>query len=85
VEDEVRSALINTDLSSRTAQYAGIVKRCPISGDLWLWLGKDYLAGEDFDGAERALERVLTVDRDNQEAQELLKSARARRLTSQKN
>ena len=72
VEADVRQALITPELDQRTKMYAGLVKRCPSSADLWLWLGKDYLAADDLDNATRSFEKVLTYDHDNAEAKSLL-------------
>ncbi len=79
IEDEVRAALITTELSVRTTLYEGLTKRCSKSGDLWTWLAKDYLAGDNLDGAERALERALVYDRESVEAKNLLNTSRERR------
>ena len=82
VEADVREALVTTELSERTKLYAGLVKRCPSSADLWLWLGKDYLAADDLDNAARAFEKALTFDHDNAEAKSLLSNVGKRQQSA---
>lgn len=72
-EDGVSDALGTVNATERIRKYEQLVRRCPSSADLWLWLGKDYQSAGRRQEARRAFERVLVIDRDNEAAKALLK------------
>ncbi len=76
IESEVNDALLTTDLRQRIRKYESLTVRCPNSGDLWLWLGKDYSKDNQLVKDGRSFESSLIADASLTEAQELLDANR---------
>ena len=76
IERRLNDALTTTDLSSRAQKFSELSNQCPLSADLWFWLGKDYHQIGESALAGRALERALVLDSSHEEARKLLAEVR---------
>lgn len=71
-EDFAASALQEEDVQMRIKKYLSLSKRCPRSGDVWVWLAKDYRLLNRFSDSRRCVQAALALEPGNLEAKKLL-------------
>lgn len=76
LESDVTSALTTVNIDDRIRQYRRLTSRCPESYDLWLWLAKDFYSAGRIAEAEKAANRVLSLDAGNSSASALITNIR---------
>ena len=83
IESAASSALTTTEPDIRIKKYESLLKRCPESTDLQLWLAKDYLRTGSYARATQSVEAVLRIENQHLEARAHLAEIKKAQLQRQ--
>lgn len=67
-DKSVNDALKTVDRAARIKKYETLTTSCPVSSDLWTWLGKDYQAAGKLDPAKHAFDQAVLLNPSNDDA-----------------